>query len=68
MKVPGKAWLQLKVTPHAEGQALLSQTVFFAPKGLSGWVYWYGLYPMHGLIFRGLIDQIARRAATLKAA
>jgi uncharacterized protein YbjT (DUF2867 family) len=66
MKVPGKAWLQLKVTPHEAEQALLSQTAFFAPKGLMGWLYWYALYPMHRLIFRGLIDQIARRAVTLK--
>ena len=66
MKVPGKAWLQLQVTPRGEEQALLSQTAFFAPKGLTGWLYWYALYPLHGLIFSGLIDQIARRAVTLK--
>jgi uncharacterized protein YbjT (DUF2867 family) len=66
MKVPGKAWLQLQVTPREEEQALLSQTAFFAPKGLMGWLYWYALYPLHGLIFSGLIDQIARRAVTLK--
>jgi Protein of unknown function (DUF2867) len=66
MKVPGKAWLQLKVSPHEGEQALLSQTAFFAPKGLMGWLYWYALYPIHGLIFSGLIDQIARRAVTLK--
>jgi uncharacterized protein YbjT (DUF2867 family) len=62
MKVPGKAWLQFKVTPHEEGGALLAQTAFFAPKGLFGWLYWYGLYPIHGLIFSGLIDQIVKRA------
>jgi uncharacterized protein YbjT (DUF2867 family) len=66
MKVPGKAWLQLQVTPHEEGQSLLSQTAFFAPKGLLGWLYWYALYPIHALIFSGLIDRIAQRAAALK--
>ena len=66
MKVPGKAWLQLKVTPYEEKQALLSQTAYFAPKGLLGWLYWYALYPIHGLIFSGLIDQISRRAVALK--
>lgn len=66
MKVPGKAWLQLQVTPREEEQALLSQTAFFAPKGLLGLLYWYALYPLHGLIFSGLIDQIARRAVALK--
>jgi hypothetical protein len=35
----------------------------FAPKGLAGWLYWYALYPLHGLIFSGLIDRIAARAA-----
>jgi uncharacterized protein YbjT (DUF2867 family) len=64
MKVPGKAWLQFKVTPQ-DGQTHLSQTAFFAPKGLFGWLYWYALYPLHSLIFSGLIDQIARRAMAL---
>jgi uncharacterized protein YbjT (DUF2867 family) len=63
MKVPGKAWLQYQVTPAEEGQSLLTQTAYFAPKGLFGWLYWYALYPIHGLIFSGLIDQIARRAS-----
>ena len=66
MKVPGKAWLQFQVNPQGEGQTRLSQTAFFAPKGLMGWLYWYALYPLHGLIFSGLIDQIAKRAVTLK--
>jgi hypothetical protein len=29
-----------------------------APKGLIGFLYWYGLYPFHGLIFRNLIRAI----------
>jgi uncharacterized protein YbjT (DUF2867 family) len=66
MKVPGKAWLEWKIIPREAEQALLSQTAFFAPKGLMGWLYWYALYPIHGLIFSGLIDQIARRAVGLK--
>ncbi len=63
MKVPGKAWLQFEATPDQGGLTLLSQTAFFAPRGLSGWLYWYGLYPVHALIFSGLIDRIAKRAA-----
>jgi uncharacterized protein YbjT (DUF2867 family) len=66
MKVPGKAWLQFQVTPRDNDQTLLSQTAFFAPKGLLGMLYWYALYPFHRLIFSGLIDQIAQRAAGLK--
>lgn len=62
MKVPGKAWLQFEVVPRETHQVLLSQTAFFAPKGLMGWLYWVVLYPLHALIFSGLIDQIAKRA------
>lgn len=62
MKVPGKAWLQFRVVSHEGDQARLSQTAFFAPKGLFGLLYWYALYPMHGLIFSGLIQRIAHRA------
>ena len=65
MKVPGKAWLQFQVQPLDGGRALLSQIAFFAPKGLFGWLYWYALYPLHGLIFSGLIDRIARRAGAI---
>lgn len=65
MKVPGKAWLEFQVTQRDDGGAVLMQTAYFAPMGLSGWLYWYGLYPVHGLIFSGLIDRIAERAADL---
>jgi hypothetical protein len=68
MKVPGDAWLQFEVAPHDGDQTLLSQTAFFAPKGHFGLLYWYALYPIHALIFSGLVDQIARRAATLRLA
>jgi len=68
MKVPGKAWLQFQVTPRDDGQSLLSQIAYFAPKGLLGWLYWYVLYPFHGLIFSGLIDRIAERAMALQPA
>lgn len=66
MKVPGKAWLEFQVTPRDDGGSLLMQTAYFAPMGLSGWLYWYGLYPVHGLIFSGLIDRIAVRAVALE--
>jgi uncharacterized protein YbjT (DUF2867 family) len=68
MKVPGDAWLQFEAKPHSEGGTLLVQTAFFAPKGLSGFLYWYLLYPIHGLIFSGLIRNLARRAKAYRQA
>ncbi|MCJ7710744.1 MAG: SDR family oxidoreductase, partial [Chloroflexi bacterium] len=61
MKVPGRAWLQYEVTPTAGGSRLV-QTAFFEPKGLPGLAYWYLLYPVHGLIFRGTVRVLAERA------
>jgi hypothetical protein len=68
MKVPGRAWLQFHVHPQPGGGSVLSQTAYFAPKGLWGLVYWYGLYPIHQVIFAGMIRKIAERAAVLEAA
>ncbi len=61
MKVPGRAWLRYEVTA-TEGGSRLVQTAFFEPKGLPGLVYWYALYPVHGLIFRGTVRVLADRA------
>lgn len=62
MKVPGRAWLQFEAKPQDDGGTLLVQTAFFAPKGLSGLLYWYALYPLHGLIFSRMIQALARRS------
>jgi uncharacterized protein YbjT (DUF2867 family) len=61
MKVPGRAWLQYEVSETPGGSRLV-QTAFFEPKGLPGLAYWYGLYPVHGMIFRGSIRVLAERA------
>ena len=61
MKVPGRAWLQFEVEP-AEAGSRITQTAVFDPLGLAGLLYWYGLYPIHWLIFRGMLRGIARRA------
>jgi uncharacterized protein YbjT (DUF2867 family) len=62
MRVPGRAWLQYEVAP-APGGSRIVQTAFFEPKGVSGLAYWYVLYPAHAVIFRGMIRELARRAA-----
>jgi uncharacterized protein YbjT (DUF2867 family) len=64
MKVPGLAWLQFKAESLDDGSTLLTQTAFFAPKGLSGLLYWVVLYPIHGLIFSGLIRRLGQRAVS----
>jgi uncharacterized protein YbjT (DUF2867 family) len=61
MRVPGRAWLEFEVVPDADG-AVVHQTAVFEPVGLSGLLYWYVLWPVHALIFGGLLRSIARRA------
>lgn len=62
MVVPGEAWLQFETKSLSDGQTQLVQTIFMAPKGLMGFLYWYALYPFHGLIFSKLVQRIAERA------
>ena len=61
MKVPGAAWLQFE-TPPRDGGTLLVQTAYFAPRGLPGLAYWYGLLPVHSRIFSGMIAALAAEA------
>jgi hypothetical protein len=62
MRVPGEAWLQFEVKPQPNDKTLLVQTAFFAPKGLFGLLYWYGMYPIHGPIFSSMIRKIGAKA------
>ena len=59
MKVPGRAWLQFEIREKA-GECVVHQTAIFDPLGLSGLLYWYGIYPIHVVIFRGMLHRIAR--------
>lgn len=66
MKVPGRAWLEFEAKPR-RGGSVLTQTAFFAPRGLPGQLYWHVLYPFHALIFRNLVRRVAERARGLPA-
>jgi uncharacterized protein YbjT (DUF2867 family) len=67
MKVPGLAWLEFRVEPIDPGTSRLTQTAFFAPRGLSGLLYWYLLYPIHAVIFSEMAKRLADRAAASEA-
>lgn len=59
MKVPGRAWLQFEIEAHGDATAI-RQTAIFDPAGMWGLLYWYALYPLHTLIFRGMLRGIAK--------
>jgi uncharacterized protein YbjT (DUF2867 family) len=58
MKVPGRAWLQFEAIPEA-GATRLVQTALFEPIGLGGQLYWNLLYPIHRIMFSGMVNRIA---------
>jgi uncharacterized protein YbjT (DUF2867 family) len=62
MRLPGRAWLQFEVTPLGAARSQIRQTAIFDPVGLAGLFYWYALYPIHSLIFSGMLRAIAARA------
>jgi hypothetical protein len=66
MKVPGRAWLEFEVVPNSSGSTI-RQTAIFDPMGLSGLIYWYALYPVHKLVFAGMLREIAKSALAHKA-
>jgi uncharacterized protein YbjT (DUF2867 family) len=61
MKLPGRAWLEFEVTPDGAG-SVIRQTAVFDPVGLPGLAYWYSAYPLHQLVFAGMLSGIARAA------
>jgi hypothetical protein len=61
MRLPGRAWLQFEVN-RTEGGSEIRQTAEFDPVGLLGLAYWYGLWPLHKLVFAGMLHGIGRAA------
>jgi hypothetical protein len=61
MKVPGRAWLEFSVSPCEQG-SVIRQTAIFDPAGFFGLAYWYGIFPLHALVFRGMLRGIAKEA------
>lgn len=61
MRLPGRAWLEFEVTGDGSS-ATIRQTVIFDPVGLFGRAYWYAVYPLHQLVFGGMLRGIARAA------
>ena len=55
MKLPGEGWLEFHVKDNR-----LIQTATFRPKGLWGRIYWFTVFPLNGIIFKGLIKKLTK--------
>jgi len=60
MKLPGEALLSFELVPVKKGTELRVGTRF-RPIGLYGILYWYILLPFHNILFRGLLNTLARK-------
>jgi uncharacterized protein YbjT (DUF2867 family) len=61
LNTPGQGWLEWRVD-QVVNWTYLTQTVFFAPYGTAGFLYWYLFYPFRAGILNGLIKNIARNS------
>lgn len=62
MKLPGRAWLEFEVQKNGAHGSTIRQTAIFDPVGLFGLVYWYSVYPLHQVVFSGMLRNLARAA------
>ncbi len=67
MKIPGRAWIEFEVLSAGRDRSMIRQTAVFDPSGLAGLAYWYLLYPVHALVFDGMLRGIATRASSSAA-
>ncbi len=61
MKMPGRGFLLFEVEPASQG-CVLRQTASFVPRHVAGLIYWYCLYPIHLLIWEGMLRRLSQVA------
>ncbi|MEU7928760.1 SDR family oxidoreductase [Micromonospora sp. NPDC049107] len=62
MRLPGRAWLEMRALPAENGHSRYQQRAVFLPRGLGGHAYWSSVTPFHAVIFGGMARNIARNA------
>jgi hypothetical protein len=62
MKLPGLAWLELRVGRDDDGRTTYRQRAIFQPRGLAGHAYWRSIAPFHGIVFGGMARNITAAA------
>ena len=62
MRLPGLAWLDLRVETDPVGRTLFRQRALFHPRGLAGQAYWAAISPFHDVVFGGMQRNVRREA------
>ncbi|MDI3408943.1 SDR family oxidoreductase [Streptomyces cavernicola] len=63
MRLPGLAWLEMRVDTDEQGRTRYRQRALFHPRGLLGHAYWWSVSPFHAVVFGGMARNIAHAAA-----
>jgi len=64
MRVPGRAWLEMRAEPLPGDRSRYTQKALFVPRGLAGHAYWASVLPFHGIVFSGMARNIALGASS----
>jgi uncharacterized protein YbjT (DUF2867 family) len=67
MKLAGEALIEFRIEPLGSRKCALQQRALFLPRGLLGLLYWYGVEPLHHIVFRGMLLGIRREALKIAA-
>ena len=59
MRLPGDAVFDIHIYEGPAKESILEHTVSFNPKGWGGYIYWLALYPLHALVFRKMLNNMA---------
>lgn len=59
MKVPGEALLEYTLEQLGTDDTVLTMTARFLPRGVAGLFYWWSVYPLHDLVFKGMARALA---------
>lgn len=62
MRAPGAGVLEFEIEALPDARTRVTATAYWHPAGVWGLLYWLSMEPAHLVIFRGLTQEIARRA------
>ena len=62
LRLPGRAWLEMRAEPAAGGGSRYRQRAVFIPRGLAGHAYWAAVWPFHAVVFGGMARNVGRTA------
>lgn len=66
MRLPGLAWLEFRVESDGDGSRIFQRAIF-RPRGIAGKLYWWSVWPFHGIVFEGMLRNMSKTAEAFSA-